>query len=64
MDEWGNILATIAQGVWARISAEAVRRFPGLSVVGRVRRGSGLWIATASGELAPWDGRGGWLHGG
>jgi len=57
-----ELLATIALERWARIAARA-QRFPGLHVIGRVRRGSGLWIAEAPGVLVPWDGRGGWIHG-
>ena len=74
-----ELLATLAPRAWARIRADAARRFPALAVVGRVRRGSGLWIprrketrpararrsrAPETVELEPWDGRGGWLHGG
>ena len=58
-----ELLATIAPARWMRIAARAARRFPELSVVGRVRRGSGLRVPDEAGALAPWDGRGGWRHG-
>jgi thiamine-monophosphate kinase len=57
-----ELIATIAEKSWARLALRA-RRHPGLVVVGRVRRGRGLWIADAAGALAPWDGSGGWIHG-
>jgi thiamine monophosphate kinase len=59
-----ELLATLAPERWRRIEREAVRRFPELCVIGRVRRGEGLWLAREEGgELAAWDGKGGWLHG-
>jgi len=38
-------------------------RMPGLVELGRVRRGSGLWIRAESGALVAWDGSGGYTHG-
>ncbi|MEW6074604.1 MAG: thiamine-phosphate kinase [Planctomycetota bacterium] len=59
-----ELLATLAAAAVPRLLAAACRRFPGLAVVGRVRRGRGLWLRAAeSGALAPWSGTGGWIHG-
>jgi len=59
-----ELLATLAPARWRAVAARAARRFPALSVIGRVRAGHGLWLAPEDGgSLAPWDGRGGWLHG-
>jgi thiamine-monophosphate kinase len=59
-----ELLATLSPARWRRLAREAARRFPHLSVIGRVRSGSGLWLAEVDGgALVPWAGRGGWLHG-
>jgi thiamine monophosphate kinase len=66
-----ELIATLAPRSWARIAAAAGRRFPALVVVGRVRRGSGLFVARSAAPagdgraaLVRWEGRGGWVHGG
>ena len=59
-----ELLATLAPARWRRARALAARRFPRLTVIGRVRAGRGLWLAREEGgALARWDGRGGWVHG-
>lgn len=59
-----ELLATLAPARWRAVAARAARRFPGLTVIGRVRAGRGLWLAAEDdGALAPWSGKGGWLHG-
>jgi thiamine-monophosphate kinase len=60
-----ELVATLAPAAWRRARAAAARRFPRLSVIGRVCAGRGLWLAREDGgRLARWDGRGGWIHGG
>jgi thiamine-monophosphate kinase len=65
-----ELLATISARAWRRVAARARRRFPRLVVVGRVRAGSGLFLARAGASrgdaraLVRWDGWGGWIHGG
>jgi thiamine-monophosphate kinase len=59
-----ELLATLAPRAWLAVAAEAARRFPDLCVIGRVRAGSGLWLARSEGgPLRPWDRAGGWIHG-
>lgn len=59
-----ELLATIAPAKWKRCASEARRRFPGLEVIGRVRRGKGLYVAAKpEGEPERVEG-GGWVHGG
>lgn len=59
-----ELLATLAPRAWLRARARAARRFPALTVIGRVRAGRGLWLAAAEGRaLRRWNGRGGWIHG-
>ncbi len=65
-----ELLVTIAPRRWKGIEALARRRFRRLRVVGRVRAGRGLYLPCDrggprehGGELAPWDGRGGYVHG-
>jgi thiamine-monophosphate kinase len=63
-----ELLATLAPRAWAAAAGAAARRFPELAVIGRVRRGKGLWLARDDGgTLARWTwegaGRGGWIHG-
>jgi len=59
-----EILATLAEQSWRALARSAARRFPELVQIGRVRRGSGLWLgASDSGALAPWNRKGGWIHG-
>ncbi len=62
-----ELLATLAPATWRALQGEAARRFPGLVVIGRVRRGRGLWLADEDAPdaraLSRWDGRGGWIHG-
>jgi len=59
-----ELLCTLAPGLWRALERAAARRFPALTVIGRVRSGHGLWLGHEDGgALAPWDGRGGWLHG-
>jgi thiamine-monophosphate kinase len=59
-----ELLATLAPRAWAAVARAAGRRFPELTVIGRVRRGRGLWLARADGgALRRWSGRGGWIHG-
>jgi thiamine-monophosphate kinase len=60
-----ELLATLSPRAWHAARSAASRRFPGLTVIGRVRAGRGLWVAGEDGgALRPWDGRGGWIHGG
>jgi thiamine-monophosphate kinase len=61
-----ELLACLPASRADRILVEARRRWPTLVPIGRVRRGSGLWIAGpgAAGGLRRWSGRGGWVHGG
>jgi len=60
-----ELLATLAPRAWQAARSRAARRFPALSVIGRVRTGQGLWLAREDGgALLPWDERGGWIHGG
>lgn len=61
-----ELLATLAPAAWRALQGAAARRFPSLAVIGSVRRGAGLWLAAEDGgrPLRPWDGRGGWIHGG
>lgn len=64
-----ELLATLAPRAWRALAAQASWRYSALTVIGRVRPGRGLWIA--SGEtrgaggplLLPWSGHGGWIHG-
>lgn len=59
-----ELVATLTVGAWRRVQAEARRRFPRLSVVGRVRAGRGLWVRSVrEGSLERWRGAGGWIHG-
>jgi thiamine-monophosphate kinase len=59
-----ELLATLAARTWRAARACAARSFPALTVIGRVRAGRGLWLASEDGgTLRPWDGRGGWIHG-
>lgn len=62
-----ELLIGLRPAAWRALERRATRRFPGLVAIGRVRPGRGLWIAAESetgvGELLPWDGRGGWIHG-
>jgi len=59
-----ELLATLAPARWRALAVRAARRFPALSVIGRVRAGHGLWLVPEGGGAPePWDGRGGWLHG-
>lgn len=58
-----ELVATLAPRDAERVLAEAPRRCPGLVTIGRVRRGSGL-VLLVEGERVPWDGEGGWRHGG
>ncbi|HEX6882581.1 MAG TPA: thiamine-phosphate kinase [Planctomycetota bacterium] len=59
-----ELLATLPRAAWAVLERRLRRRFAGLEVVGRVRRGHGLWLATEDGgRLAPWSGAGGFVHG-
>jgi len=60
-----ELLATLPPGAWSLLRRTARRRLPGLEVVGRVRRGQGLWLADADDAqpLRRWSGAGGWIHG-
>ncbi len=58
-----ELVATLPARALARVLREAPRRCPRLTVVGRVRAGSGLWLRETDGELAAWNGKGGWRHG-
>lgn len=59
-----ELIATLPPEAWGRIRARAVRRFPGLRVVGRVRAGAGLFVpGDSGGRLRRWRGRGGYVHG-
>ncbi len=58
-----ELVATVPERALARLLAEAPRQSPGLCVIGRVRKGRGLWIRDAGGTLRRWSGAGGWRHG-
>ena len=63
-----ELLAALPRAAAARLAElEAPRRAgaprPELAVIGRVRRGRGLWLADQGGPARPWSGRGGWIHG-
>jgi len=59
-----ELLVALAPECWERVRVPAAERFPGLQVIGRVRRGQGLWLVPeAGGEPQLWDGVGGWEHG-
>lgn len=47
----------------ARAAFAAAGPASGLCVIGRVRRGSGLYLPDARGGWRRWDGRGGYVHG-
>jgi len=62
-----ELLATVPPASLARLTREAPRCCPGLSVLGRVRRGAGVWVPAsedASAERIRWDPSRGWVHGG
>jgi thiamine-monophosphate kinase len=71
-----ELIATLAPAAWQRARTAAARRFPLLTVIGKVRAGRGLWLTpegkAGAGDgaardgargLRPWDRRGGWIHG-
>jgi len=59
-----ELLATLPPATWSAHGARLRRRFPGLELIGRVRRGRGLWLAREDGgRLEPWSGKGGFVHG-
>ncbi|MFT5050619.1 MAG: thiamine-monophosphate kinase [Chlamydiales bacterium] len=57
-----ELIATVPRARLERLLAEAGRRCPQLSVVGRVRGGSGLHILEGD-EYHTWRDEGGWRHG-
>jgi thiamine-monophosphate kinase len=59
-----ELIACLPAAAAERALAAAPRRCPGLVLVGRVRRGSGLWIADESGALERAVRPAGWVHGG
>ena len=60
-----ELIATLPSARLRELEREAGRRFPGLTVVGRVRKGSGVRVPRSadSTELVPLRGTGGWTHG-
>ena len=62
-----ELIATMTQSSWSNNGAALARRFPGLQVIGHVRRAKspGLWLLDADSAVAPrpCSGNGGWLHG-
>lgn len=62
-----ELVATLPPAAAERALRLAARRGIALSAIGRVRPGRGLWLpldGRADGALAPWDGSGGYVHGG
>jgi len=59
-----ELVATLDPRAADRALARKGSLLPGLRYIGRVRRGTGLYLAGSDGgRLEPWDGRGGWVHG-
>lgn len=58
-----ELIATIDRKSWHAMEARARARFPALLCVGRVVERGGLQVLSESGELDPWTGAGGWIHG-
>lgn len=61
-----ELIASLPRATLERALRESAERCPRFEVLGRVRRGAGLRVPSAEvgGELARWDGRGGYVHGG
>ena len=59
-----ELIATLSPGRAADALRRSAGACPGLTRVGRVRSGRGLWIVDQGGRARRWDGRGGWRHGG
>jgi thiamine-monophosphate kinase len=61
-----ELIATLSPRAWLRITSRARRLFPCMRVIGTTGRGRGLHFAPQAdgAALEPWDGKGGWVHGG
>ncbi|MBI5431933.1 MAG: thiamine-monophosphate kinase [Planctomycetes bacterium] len=61
-----ELLATLSKKLFAALEPELGERLPDARVIGRVRRGAGLWLPASEreSELVRWHGRGGYVHGG
>lgn len=61
-----ELLTCIPKTLFGALESELAARCPEARVIGRVRRGRGLYVPTRedSDELVQWSGRGGWVHGG
>jgi thiamine-monophosphate kinase len=62
-----ELVAALPERALARVLREAPRICPSLTVIGRARRGAGLWVPPEPGAragLRRWDPRRGWVHGG
>ncbi|MFT5285066.1 MAG: thiamine-monophosphate kinase [Planctomycetota bacterium] len=58
-----ELIVTIGVQAWERIKTETKRRFPTISVVGKVVKRTGLRVKDEQGQLREWKGSGGWVHG-
>jgi len=59
-----ELIAAVPAAALPRIERESSARCPHLREIGRVVRGSGLWLVHADGRRERWDpARGGWKHG-
>ena len=58
-----ELIATIDRKSWTAVEARARAKFPALLVIGRVVASGGLQVVSERGEVEPWKGSGGWLHG-
>ncbi len=60
-----ELVACLSARDWRRAERGARRAIPGVRVIGRVQRGSGLALRDAHGHARRWrPGEGGWRHGG
>jgi thiamine-monophosphate kinase len=57
-----ELIATVPRTSVARLLRACRRRCPGLTQIGTVRPGSGLWLGVGT-DMHRWDERGGWTHG-
>ncbi len=60
-----ELIATLPKDAVERALREAPRHCPGFAVIGRVKRGEGVFVPRdeKGGASVRFDGRGGWLHG-
>jgi thiamine-monophosphate kinase len=59
-----ELLATAPARAARALLADLPRAWRDVVQIGRVSRGSGLWLALDGAVPRRWDGRGGWVHGG